>query len=230
MAGKLTGRRILAGVLFLIVAGFGCNPLLIPTYFIQGFKQGKIPSQYDFYDKARAAKKKKELKVVVLSERGRSLAPEFVSAERTITNMFVNQLRMNFQQNKEHVVVVPPGDVEKFKREHDDWRAMDTTEIARHFDADYLVDIELNSITIYEPGSRDLYRGHCRIPIRIVDVDKNAGEIFPPHDYESDYPAGGEILPATEMSADRFQQKFFSKIAIDMAGLFSATETRQQFR
>src|SRR5262245_6891722 len=230
MARKLTGRRILASVLLLIVAGIGCNPLLVPMYIFQGFKQGKIPSHYDFYDKARAAKKKKEIKVVVLSERGRGLAPEFVSAERTITNMFVNQLRMNFQQNKEQVVVVAPGDVEKFKREHDDWRAMDSTDIAKHFGADYLIDIEIASISIYEPGTKELYHGHCRIPIRVIDADKNAPEVFPPHDYESDYPTGGEMIPSSDMSADRFQQKFFSKIALDMAAVFSAIETRQQFR
>ncbi len=229
MARKLTGRRIVAVVLLMIVAGLGCNPLLVPTYLFQGFKQGKIPSQFDFYDKAKAAKKKKEIKVVVLSERGRSLSPEFVSAERTITTMFVNQLRMNFTQNKEHVVVVPPADVEKFKREHDDWRAMDSTDIAKHFEADYLIDLEIAQITLYESGTRDLYHGHCRIPIRIIDVDKNAPEIFPPHDYESEYPTGGELIPSTEMSSDRFQQKFFSKVALDLAGLFSAIETRQQF-
>src|SRR5262249_13576482 len=161
-------------------------------------KQGKIPSQYDFYDKARAAKKKKEIKVVVLSERGRSLAPEFVSAERTITNMFVNQLRMNFQQNKEQVVVVPPGDVEKFQREHDDGRAMDTTEIAKQLGADYVLDVEIADITIYERGTRELYHGHCRIPIRVIDADKNAPEVFPPHDHESDYPTGGEMIPASD--------------------------------
>src|SRR5262245_12484091 len=122
MARKLTGRRILTGVLLLIVAGIGCNPLLIPTYLFQGFKQGKIPSKFNFYDAASAAKKKKEVKVVVLSERGRSLSSEFVGAERTITNMFVNQLRANFIQNKERVAIVPPGDVEKFKREHEDWK------------------------------------------------------------------------------------------------------------
>jgi hypothetical protein len=229
MARKLTGRRIVAGVLLALVAGLGCNPLLIPTYFFQGLRNGKIPSEYDFFDKAKAAKKKKEIKVVVLSERGRSLTPEFVSAERTITTMFVNQLRINFTQNKEHVVVVPPGDVEKFKREHDDWRAMDTSEIAKQFEADYVIDVEIAQISIYERGTRELYHGHCRIPMRIVDADKNAPEIFPPHDYETDYPSGGEMIPATEMSSDRFQQKFYSKIAVDMAALFSAIETRRQF-
>jgi hypothetical protein len=229
MARKLTRRRIMIGVLIGIAAGLGCNPLAIPTYFMGGFNNGKIPSEYDFYDKAKAAKKKKEIKVVVLSERGRSLSPEFVSAERTITTMFINQLRMNFTQNKEHVVVVPPGDVEKFKREHDDWRAMDTSEIAKQFGADYVIDVEIAQISIYERGTRELYHGHCRIPLKIVDADKNAAEIFPPHDYETDYPTGGEMIPASEMSSERFQQKFYTKIAVDMAALFSAIETRRQF-
>ena len=121
MARKLTGQRILAGVLLLIVAGIGCNPLMLQMYLFRDMRQGKIQSHFNFYDKAHAAKKKKEIKIVVLSERGRTLSAEFVGDERMLTNGIVNQLRQNFLQNKEKVIIVPPGDVEKFKREHDDW-------------------------------------------------------------------------------------------------------------
>jgi hypothetical protein len=230
MARKLTGRRVIAGVLFLIVAGIGCNPLLVPTYLFQGFKQGKIESQFNFYDKAHGAKKKKEIKVVVLTELGRGLSYEFVSGEKTLANMFVAQLKSNFMQNKEHVTIVSSGDVEKFKHEHEDWKAMDFAEIAKQFGADYLISVELAKMSIYEQGSRDLFRARCRIPIRIVDSDKNAPEIFPPYDYETEYPGGGDAIQAgIDMSAERFMQKFFAKISVDMAGLFSATETSKTF-
>jgi hypothetical protein len=232
MARKLTSQRVLAGVLLLIVAGIGCNPLMLPMYLFRDMRQSRIPSHFDFYEKAHTAKKKKDIKVVVLTEPGRGLSPVFISQEKTLTTMIVNQLQSNFLQNKERVKIVPVGDVEKFKRQHvDDWKAMDAREIAKHFEADYLIDIELRTMSLYEQGTQELFRGHCRLPIRIVDVDENAPELFAPHDYECDYPGGGEAVPVGfDMSSERFAQKFFARIAIDVAGLFSATETSQKFR
>lgn len=231
MARKLTGRRVAVFVLLLIVAGIGCNPLMLPMYLFRDMRQGKIQSHFNFYDKAKAAKKKKEIKIVVLSERGRTLSAEFVGDERTLTNMIVNRLGQNFMMNKEKVTIVPPGDVEKFKNAHqDDWKSMETAEIAKHFAADYVIDIEFASVRLLEPRTTDLFSGRCHIPIRIVDADQNATEIFAPYDYDAEYPTGGALVPAGETTAERFKQKFYAKIAVDIAGLFSATETSQQFK
>jgi hypothetical protein len=230
MARKPAARRVLIAVLALIVGGLGCNPLLMPFQFLN-LNRSRIPSEFNFYHKAKAAKKKKEITIVVLSYPGRGLAPEFIGSDRTLTSMFVNCLKAGFESNREHVKIVPLTDVEKFKRDHDDWRGMDQSEICKQFAADYLIDMELSAMTLYEPGTKALFRGHLHIPIHIVDSDKTAADLFPPYDFDFEYPAsGGSIAADLDMSRDKFQQQLFAKAAVELTRLFTGIPTADQFR
>jgi len=231
MARKpLTRGRIVAAILLLIVASFGCNPLLLPMQLLNLNKTR--PSEYGFYEKARKAKDKKDIKIAVLTYRGRGLSPEYIGAERTLTTLFVAALKAGFAQNKERVTIVPTAEVEKFKQKNDDWRAMEPHEIGAKLGVDFVVDVELASLSLYEPGSRLLFRGHCEIPLRVMDSDPNSEtpEFFA-HPYSTDYPGSGVTVPADQdMNADKFQNQFLTKVATELTGLFTGVSTGQRFR
>lgn len=231
MARMPISRRMALALMVAVAASFGCNPLLMPFYLFGGLTKTKVPSRFDFYDKAKAAKKKKDIKIVVLSYNGRSLSPDYLTAERTLSALFVNKLGEAFKSNKERVTVVPASEVEKFKRQHDDWRAMSFAEIGKQFGADYVIDMELANLSLFEPNSRDMFRGHCRIPITIIDIEKDLQEPFDSEIYELDYPGGGQSIPADlDTSPEKFQARFFAKIVVELTRLFTAIETKEQFR
>lgn len=218
-------RRVMIAVLIVSFIGMGCNPLLAPFQMIGLFNDPKAPTQFNFYDRAVELKKKREFKIVVLSYPGRSLSPDYYDADRTLASAFVRKLEETFKMNKEKVTIVPILEVEKFKRTHDDWKAMPPSEIGKHFNADFVIDMELAQLSLYEPGTRDIFHGHCRIPIAIIDVDKE-GEPFDRFDYDSEYPGSGQSVPLDmETNAQKFKNKFLAKIAIDLTGMFTPLPT-----
>ncbi len=229
MARKPLARRVTIGVLLFLLAGFGCNPIMLPFQLIN-HGRSRVPSMFDFYEKAKTAKKKKEIKVVILPSRGTRLSADYITTENVLADRFVAALEAGFAENRERVKIVPLRDVEKFKREHDDWKGMDASEIGKVFGADYVIDIELAELSLYEPGTRNLFRGHCSIPITIRDVDPDGTAKFPEFTYTADYPTGGASVPADlDTNVSKFQYQFFGKIATEMTGLFTATSAGSRF-
>jgi hypothetical protein len=228
MAMKPMTRRALAGVLATILLGLGCNPLLAP---FQLFDMGDnhYPSEFEFYEKAKKAKQKDEITIAVLSYGGAGLAPEFSGSDQDLTKMFIAQAKAAFATNKEKVKIVPLADVDKFKRTHD-WTRMEGSEIARKLKVDYIVDMELASLSLYERKSMNqLYRGRVRINIKIVDADKNADEVFPPKSFEYQYPKGEQSIAADDMSVDMFRQKSFQKFCTALTALFTGLPPDHDF-
>src|SRR6516225_8396390 len=105
MQGK-TNRRILLGVLLVLAAGVGCNPIMMPFYLLGGFNNTKIDPEYKFYETAKKEKSKKEFKLVVLPERGRGLSANFFGQERKLASVFVENLSKSFEENKEKIKIV----------------------------------------------------------------------------------------------------------------------------
>jgi hypothetical protein len=226
MARKpMTRRRVLIAVLVVAAIGMGCNPFLVPFQMVGLLNNPKAPTQFNFYDRAVQLKKKKELRVVVLAYRGNGLSQDYFDADRTLASAFVRKLDETFKMNKERVTIVPLKDVESYKRSCDDWDQKPPSEIGKHFHADFVIDMELAQLSLYEPGARDIFHGHCLIPITIIDVE-NPGEPFDHFDYDSEYPGSGQSVPMDmETNAQKFKAKFLAKIAIDLTGMFSPLPT-----
>lgn len=228
MAMKPMTRRALAGLLAMMLLGLGCNPLLAP---FQLFNLGSqhYPCELEFYSKAKKAKEKDEITIAVLSYGGNNLPPEFAGTDQDLAKMFVTQVKAAFASNKEKVKVLPFADVEKFKRTHE-WRAMESSEIARQLKVDYLVHMELDNLSLFEPRSRNqLYRGRVRVNIRIVDADKSADELYPPRPFEYEYPHGEQTMAVDDIGVDAFKQRFLQKTCTGMTALFTGLPPDRDF-
>jgi len=229
MAMKPMTRRALAGLLATMLLGLGCNPLLLP---FQLFSMGDahLPSEFEFYQKAKKAKQKDEIAVAIFSSAGPSLAPEFLGTEQELTKMFSVQLKAAFDNNKEKVKLVPFAEVERFKRNHD-WKSMEDSEICRRLKADYLIDMELASLSLYEPRSRqELYHGQVRVNVKVIDSDKNVDDLFPAKAFEHQFPGGESSWAADTCSPDVFRQKFFTRISTGLTRLFTGIPTDHEFQ
>ena len=219
MARKPAARKALIAVLLVFVAGIGCNPFLAPFQMFGLFNDAKGPCHFNFYDRAVKEKRKKDIRIVVIPYMSPSVP--FRGVENAIASTFIRKLDETFKVNKDRVTIVSPSEFEKFRRTHEDWKGMQLSEIGKNFSADYVVELEVTNLSLYEPLTRDIFRGNCRISVRITDVDHD-GETFDHYDYSTEYPGNGQSVPMDmETTVERFKQRFVAKIALDLTGLFT---------
>jgi hypothetical protein len=221
----MTRRQKLMVALMVAFVGLGCNPILAPFQLVGLFSNPKGPSQFNFYDRACEAKRKKDISLLVLAYPGQGLSPNYAGADQKLTSMFIKKLDETFKSNKEHVFILPLVEVEKFKRKNETWKGMTAVEIGKHFKVDYVIDMELSQLSLFEPGTREILHGHCHIPLAVYDVEKGA-EPFEQYEYDVEYPGVGQSVPVDmESNPEKFKQKFFMKMASDLTRLFTPLPT-----
>src|SRR5947209_4785976 len=137
--------RALAGALVL-VAGLGCNPLTVPFFLMFGVDD-KVPAEF------KLARDDREVTVLVLAYTSPDVQTDQVGVDRQLALAFVRELEDRCKCNKEKVKFVPVHKVEKFRNDHPGWKSMGVAEIGRYFEADYVLDMEIQALSLYEPGS-----------------------------------------------------------------------------
>src|SRR5947209_1447820 len=81
--------------------------------------------------------------------------PEFTTAERDLAGQLSQQLFQSFKDEKQAVSVIPGSKMQEFKSDHPGWKqSMDLKEIAQYFKVDYLIYLEIDSMSLYETGSQ----------------------------------------------------------------------------
>jgi hypothetical protein len=219
-------RGYLAGLLFVAVSCTGCNLMALPFFLIPGMEP-----KHEARCKLTPHEKDKEVKVVILSSSGLETRPEFLRVDRELSRLLYQHLEEGFKKNKEKVTLVAVSQVEKYKDEHPNWHSLSPAEIGKHFNADYVIDLEINAVTLYEQGSANtLFRGHAEISIDVVDVYKpTEGPIYR-EEYTVDYPRARGPIPASEGNVPQFRQRFLSVIARELSWRFTAHLVEDDFR
>src|SRR5262249_33563580 len=137
----------LGGLILAAVACFGCNMLSLPFFLMTGMDPKHEPKC-----KIAPEDKNQEVKVLILASKSLETRPEFLRVDRELAGLMVRELQKSFKENEEKVTLVPAAKVEKFKDEHPNWRALDVRDIGKHFKADYVINLEINSLSMYEKG------------------------------------------------------------------------------
>lgn len=224
MRSTRTLRAVAAG-LFLMAFGIGCNPLTMPFFLMYGVESKNEPE-------FRLAVPDKEVKVVVLAYAANDAQTDQVGIDRQIGSLVAKQLGERCLANKERVKVVPVHKVEKFKNDHPGWKTMGAVEIGKQFEADYVVDIEVVGLNLYEPGShKSLYKGRAKIDLAVFDVRKSQdGPVFHPS-LTIDYPKTRGPLPVMDdNNTDKFRDGFINRIAIDICWKLTAHLSAEEYQ
>ena len=142
----LSRNLLLAGLIFTATLTAGCSLMSIPYFFLPGMDPKTDP-------KCPLASKDKDktVKVLILSQSSLDTRPEFLRVDRDLARMLSQSMEEGFKRNKEKVVMVRNSLVESFKDEHPNWKVMGAVEIGKQFKADYVVELSVNQITLYEP-------------------------------------------------------------------------------
>ncbi len=207
--------------LFVVVASIGCNPLTAPFFFLYGFeskKYAECPLVPNWHDTDKKRPRDDEVKVLVIISSSANLPVDFIGVERTLGNMFEHQLTKGAKENKEKISVIPINKVEKFKAENPDWKGMSAHDLGKQFNADYVIDLEINSLSM-RTTSRTLYAGRGAIGVAVYDIHKGDREAIYSTVYTCEYPKG-RWTDATETTATKFRLDFLKRMAIDLSWKF----------
>ena len=148
-----------------------------------------------------------ELTVLVIFSTPESVKSEFSSVEYDLTEETIRRLK------RRDIKVIDPDDVATFIDDNGGYWE-DASELARHFDADIIVHVDLDSFTCDEENSPSLLRGRADgivygYDVRKVGDEKVAREIFV-REFTSTHPR------QTPVSADSSSRSAFQKRYVDL--------------
>jgi hypothetical protein len=219
-------RGALVAVILLVAGSTaGCNLMALPFFLLPGMEP-----KHDAKFKLASDDKEKEVRVLILATAGLEVRPEFLKIDREISQMLAVQLQEGFKKNKEKVSIIPTSRVEKYKDEHPNWQSVELDQIGKSFHADYVVNLEINSISLYEPGSSNtLYRGRAAVSVAVVDVHESTEGPKFRHEYTCEYPRARGPIPAGDSNSAQFRQAFLTLVAKELSWLFTSHPVDDDF-
>jgi hypothetical protein len=191
------------------------------------FNNTTLPPEFDFYKTAKAEKKKSEIKIVILPEKGGRLGPDRFGCERELAKMYEAKLTGYFAANKEKVKIVTNKEVEEYKRHHSEWKTQ-VAEVGKHFGADYVFNLELDSLSLKDPHSHGVLHARCDVSLTIIDVAKAGDDPVRRWDLPLEFPKDGKMQIADmDSNEDGFKNKFFERVAGKLCHLVTAFPTEE---
>jgi hypothetical protein len=196
----------------------GCNPqtlnfLLMP--FVDDKEQPKC--------KLASPDKKEVMVAIVTTFASMETRPEMLPIESELSDRLAAEMRKRAAANKEKIKFIPTAKVRSLMNQAAG-NTLSSQEIGRKLKADFVINLEINSISLYEKGSfNQLFRGKTEIELTCVDVNKPSGEATPFKDiYVREYPGARGPVDAGNSSVLEFRTKFLDVLAQDLARYFIA--------
>jgi len=214
--------RWAAGILgtLALSVGFGCD-LASMSYFLMPWADDKIPAQV----KLTPPPKSKEGATVLIMASFASLEtrPEFQTVDRDLCDRVATELKKRADANKDKIKIVPYYQVKSYLNKELDAHVVDKREVGKHFKADYVINLEINNMSLYEGSYRQLFRGTTEISVTVFNVDQPNGEgpIFEDV-YHTEFPARGPIDAGGGNSVLQFRSLFLNRLAKDLSRYFEA--------
>jgi hypothetical protein len=169
---------------------------------------------------------KKEVKVVLWTYMSLDPREEFIQADRHLAGMLAEEIHRLSEENKEKVTIVKPNLVEQYKNRHDNWRYMEPEKVGHDFNADYVINLEINKLSLYEPkANQQLLRGQTEILVSLLDMkhpDDQPQKLF--NDRYPNEARGG--IDTFEMSPIAFRDQFLRHVAQRLAFYFVEHQKR----
>ncbi len=212
----MSNRRRLTGLLVVAAAlAGGCNLASVAYFLTTGFTEPKeAPGEM------KLAEKNKEVKVVVLAHAS-SKASDFARVDHELSGLLIRQLQNYAKENKEKVTFVPTNKVEDYKSTNTNW-FLNPAKIGEHFEADKVIFLEMDSMTLYESGSANqLYRGRASISVKLFNLE-NPDESPIEKVYTCEYPSSRGPIAADDMPPRQFYLAFLGHMAKHMSWYFTA--------
>jgi hypothetical protein len=217
-------RQQLLGATFLMLAlTAGCNPLMLPFFMGDLDPKAQPPCKLATDDKHR------EVRVLILSYCALETRQELLGADRDLCAFLAQKMTESAQANKENLKVISSAKVQRYKDEHPNWQAMGADEIGKYFHADYVIELEVTALGLFQPRTyNQVMRGNAEISVRVHDMRKPGEEPKYTNEYSCEFPKSHEV-PISDMSPAKFRLMFLTKVASELSWFFTAHPVADQF-
>jgi hypothetical protein len=202
-------RRWVIGLGLLGFASMGCSPSTL--WFLMRGDDKRAPEV-----PLPCKEGKKEVTVAILANAAPTLGmdPAFAGVERELALLVGQRMAEETKEDRRPIRVIESGKVEKFKgTSGQDWRVMDPAAIGKKLGADYVIDLTLESMSIYQPEfGREFYQGRANVQVAVYDTDK-PGQKY--QDYI--HPSIGEQKSTAALSPAGYRKWFVNEVAAELA-------------
>jgi hypothetical protein len=204
------------------VLSIGCNPMML-SYFLIPWADDKVQPDCPL------ASREKEVKVaVVVVHANPEIRSELTTVDRQLSQRLAQLLEERFKENKDKVTVVPAHQVNSYLNK----RPSGATphEVGKHFQADYVITLEINAMSLFEGSYNQFYRGKADIAVTVTDARKPVGEgekFTQP--YQCEYPSAQRFVEASDMPWAHFRARFVERIAKDLVQRFAAHPPKERY-
>ena len=202
------------------VPAVGCSPLnVIGVHTSPTTKRQPAPYPLTF-DKDSPKKDKEEIVVVLLPQLAPGTKPDFVTFDRDLASKLAKAMPEQLKGNKDKkkMKVISPTQVDKFKMANPQWKQMSTEEIGKKLGADFVLEIYMDKMRMYQPGSLDnIYEGHAELSVTVYEVGAEEsgykGKYADPAQYPLSfaYPRTG-VRDASSVSESEFKKQFLENL------------------
>jgi hypothetical protein len=200
----------------------GCTPGSM-SMLLMPFTDNKTdPTEYKLFPTD------KEVTLVVMANFKESqFQEELRKADTELVDQVSQFLRKRCEENKHKLKLIPQAQVRSFQLKQLAEGDLDPVEIGRKFKADYVLQLEIESFSIYEPKSYPkMFRGRADIAITLYKVktkESDDGHIVSgPKNYIPEYPSSKGPVPAEGANPNHFRRLFLEKAGREITRMFIA--------
>jgi hypothetical protein len=199
---------------FLVVLGIGCNPITTAAFLIGGNTPLKTEMPLTPHLEANG-EPKGEIKVAILCTVHGNPPVDFAGFDRQLSTLLSKKFPELFAANgcEQKLKIIPSSAIDKFQSSHPQARIMNPGDLGRQVGADYVFDITISGLQMYEPGSAgNVYQGRAELNVDVYDATKRSKDklyTYPmPFSYPRDIARAADAVPPS-----RFKQEFMYKLA-----------------
>ncbi|MFO0936755.1 MAG: hypothetical protein U0798_09610 [Gemmataceae bacterium] len=200
---QLTRRAFFAGILAspIVIAGTGCTPA---AWSILLNPSGEIPATYPLTPLKNHSEK--DVRVVIMANQGAGLSWEYASVDRELSSQMSKILAEGTKSDKHPVKIIRPEDVEKFKSQNPNWKLTHPSRIAQQLNADYVIDISITGINLYQPNSANaIYQGWATVDVTVYESGYDTSRYNYFHKAEL-HPSASDSMPPGQYKASLIRQ------------------------
>ena len=156
-------------LLGLACMALGCGPASL-AYLFMPFVDDRVQP------KCKLANPDKEIKIVIASRfNSLEVRPDLQPADQELADALVSELNKRFKINKEKVKVEPPQRVRSHLAKLKEWNATELVQLGERLQADYIIDLNIQSLTLMKPNSYNkLYQGTADVEVTVYDAHQPA--------------------------------------------------------
>jgi hypothetical protein len=225
MAGTARRWRLAGWLVLAAILTTGCN---IPSLLYFLYPGGDIKQPPELVT-LTPLEKGKPVKIAVISYSSLPLSAEFATIDRDLAGQLSQQLFQDFKENKQAISIVPTSKTQEFKNDHPGWKqSMGLKEIAQYFKVDYLIYLEIDSMSLYEIGSqKTLYYGRTNITVSVLNSNKPDESPYP-KSFNCEYPKSKGPISVDDSTPPRaFYMAFVNYVAKRLSWYFIPHEINQ---